>query len=141
MKSHHLNVLILGYGSREHALGWKISQSPRVKHLFFAPGNAGTAEIGTNMPISDEDVAGLVRFALEAQIDLTIVGTNDPLALGVVDAFQAVGLAIFGPNQKAAQLESSKAYAKAFMARHNIPTRAIKHLQITTKRWPMWMSV
>ncbi|MEM7331483.1 MAG: phosphoribosylamine--glycine ligase [Chloroflexota bacterium] len=122
MKSNQLNVLILGYGSREHALGWKIAQSPRVSHLFFAPGNAGTAEIGTNVPISDEDVEGLVRFALETQIDLTVVGTNDPLALGVVDAFQAVGLAIFGPNQQAARLESSKAFAKGFMSRHSIPT-------------------
>lgn len=124
MRSENLNVLILGYGSREHALGWKVAQSPRVQHIFFAPGNAGTAEIGTNIPISDEDTDALVRFALETQIDLTIVGTNDPLALGVVDAFQAVGLAIFGPRQQAAQLEASKAFSKAFMRRHNIPTPA-----------------
>lgn len=124
MQQDKLNVLILGYGSREHALGWKIAQSPRVRHIFFAPGNAGTAEIGTNIPISDEDIPALVRFALEAQIDLTVVGTNDPLALGVVDAFEVVGLAIFGPNQAAARLESSKAFAKAFMQRHAIPTAA-----------------
>lgn len=122
MRQKELNVLILGYGSREHALAWKIAQSPRVGHIFIAPGNAGTAQIGTNIAISDEDIPALVRFALETQIDLTVVGTNDPLALGVVDAFQAVGLAIFGPTQSAARLESSKAFAKAFMQRHAIPT-------------------
>ena len=108
-----MKVLILGYGSREHALAWKMAQSPRVTQLFVAPGNAGTAEIATNVPISDEDIPALTRFALDNEIDLTIVGTNDPLALGVVDAFQAVGLTIFGPTQAAAQLESSKAFAKA----------------------------
>ena len=124
MKSENMKVLILGYGSREHALAWKIAQSPRVEQVYIAPGNAGTAQVGINVPISDEDVDGLVAFALEAGIDLAVVGTNDPLALGVVDAFQDAGLAIFGPNQAAAQLESSKAFAKAFMRRHNIVTPA-----------------
>lgn len=122
MRKMNMNVLILGYGSREHALAWKIAQSRRVAQVFVAPGNAGTAQIGTNVPISDEDVPALVQFALEAEIDLTVVGTNDPLALGVVDAFHAAGLAIFGPTQAAAQLESSKAFAKLFMQRHGIPT-------------------
>lgn len=122
MKTSNMTVLILGYGSREHALAWKIAQSPRVDHVFVAPGNAGTAVIGTNVPISDEDIPALVAFAQAQQIDLTVVGTNDPLALGVVDAFQAAGLPIFGPTQQAAQLESSKAFAKAFMQRHGIPT-------------------
>ncbi len=117
-------VLILGYGSREHALAWKVAQSARVAEIFVAPGNAGTAEIATNVPISDEDIPALTRFALENRIDLTIVGTNDPLALGVVDAFQAAGLAIFGPTQAAARLESSKAFSKAFMQRHRIATPA-----------------
>ncbi|MCA9943602.1 MAG: phosphoribosylamine--glycine ligase, partial [Anaerolineales bacterium] len=124
MQHKKLNVLVLGYGSREHALAWKIAQSPRVGRIFVAPGNAGTAEIGRNVPISDEDVPALVAFATENKIDLTVVGTNDPLALGVVDAFQAAGLAIFGPQQAAARLESSKAFAKAFMQRHGIPTPA-----------------
>ena len=124
MKTQKMKVLILGYGSREHALAWKIGQSPRVEQIYIAPGNAGTRQIGINVPISDEDVDGLVAFALQTGIDLTVVGTNDPLALGVVDAFQAAGLAIFGPNQAAAQLESSKAFAKAFMRRHNITTPA-----------------
>ncbi|MCP5099695.1 MAG: phosphoribosylamine--glycine ligase [Chloroflexi bacterium] len=122
MKAENLNVLILGYGAREHALAWKIAQSPRVAHIFVAPGNAGTAAIATNVPISDEDVPQLVNFAQGNGIDLAIVGTNDPLAFGVVDAFQAVGIAIFGPQQAAARLESSKAFSKAFMRRHQIPT-------------------
>jgi phosphoribosylamine--glycine ligase len=124
MQHKKLKVLVLGYGAREHALAWKIAQSPRVGRIFVAPGNAGTAEIATNVPISDEDVAGLVTFARQNKIDLTVVGTNDPLALGVVDAFQAAGLAIFGPQQAAARLEYSKAFAKQFMQRHNIPTPA-----------------
>lgn len=125
-KTMNMSVLILGYGSREHALAWKIAQSPRVSQIFIAPGNAGTAQIGTNVPISDENIPALVRFALDANIDLTVVGTNDPLALGVVDAFEEVGLAIFGPSQAAAQLESSKAFAKTFMATHGIPTPAFE---------------
>jgi phosphoribosylamine---glycine ligase len=124
MQTKKLNVLILGYGSREHALAWKIRQSSRVGQIFVAPGNAGTAEIATNVPINDEDVPALVAFARKNQIDLTVVGTNDPLALGVVDAFQAANLPIFGPRQAAARLESSKAFAKAFMQRHGIPTPA-----------------
>ena len=124
MQTGKLKVLILGYGSREHALAWKIAQSPLVGRIFVAPGNAGTAEIGTNIPISDEDVENLVIFASQNKIDLTVVGTNDPLAFGVVDAFQVAGLAIFGPRQAAARLESSKAFAKKFMQRHAIPTPA-----------------
>lgn len=124
MKSEKMNVLVLGYGSREHALAWKVAQSPLVGQIFVAPGNAGTAEFATNISISDEDIPALTRFALENEIDLTIVGTNDPLALGVVDAFQAAGLAIFGPKQAAAQLEWSKAFAKDFMQRHGIATPA-----------------
>lgn len=124
MESEKMKVLILGYGAREHALAWKAAQSPRVGQLYVAPGNAGTADIAINVPISDEDVDGLTAFALQNQIDLTIVGTNDPLALGVVDAFTAAGLAIFGPTQSAARLESSKAFAKGFMRRHDIATPA-----------------
>jgi phosphoribosylamine--glycine ligase len=119
-----MKVMVLGYGAREHALAWKISKSPLVSQVFVAPGNAGTAEIATNVPISDENIPALVEYAREKGIDLTVVGTNDPLALGAVDAFQAAGLAIFGPTQAAARLESSKAFAKAFMNRHNIPTPA-----------------
>jgi phosphoribosylamine---glycine ligase len=124
MQTQDMKVMVLGYGAREHALAWKIAQSPLVAGVFVAPGNAGTAEIATNVPISDEDIPALVQYALQNNIDLTVVGTNDPLALGAVDAFQAAGLAIFGPTQTAARLESSKAFAKAFMQRHNIPTPA-----------------
>lgn len=126
LKPDPLKVLVLGYGAREHALAWKIAQSPRVAQVFIAPGNAGTEDIATNVPISDEDIPGLVAFATEEGIDLTVVGTNDPLALGAVDAFQEAGLAIFGPTQAAAALETSKAFAKAFMARHGIPTPAFQ---------------
>jgi phosphoribosylamine--glycine ligase len=122
MRTKKMNVMVLGYGSREHALAWKIKQSPRVRRVFVAPGNAGIAQIAACVPISDENVPDLVRFVRDQHIDLTVVGTNDPLALGIVDAFQAAGLRIFGPTQTAARLESSKAFAKAFMRRHQIPT-------------------
>jgi len=117
-----LAVLIIGSGGREHALAWKLAQSPGVGEIFIAPGNAGTAVIGTNVPIAVEDVAGLVAFAREKGIGLTAVGPEIPLALGLVDAFQAAGLTVFGPPQVAAQLETSKAFAKAFMQEVGIPT-------------------
>jgi len=117
-----VNVLIVGGGGREHALAWKVAQSPRVARVFVAPGNAGTArETGvTNVAITD--VAKLVEFARGESVAVTLVGPEAPLAAGVVDAFRAAGLKIFGPTRAAAQLESSKDYAKAFMARHGIPT-------------------
>jgi phosphoribosylamine--glycine ligase len=119
-----MNVLIIGGGGREHALGWKVAQSDKVKQIFVAPGNAGTALEAklTNVNVAAEDVQGLLAFALEQKIELTIVGPEVPLVLGVVDAFQAAGLAIFGPSQAAAQLEGSKAFTKDFLARHAIPT-------------------
>jgi phosphoribosylamine--glycine ligase len=117
-----MNVMIIGSGGREHALAWKTAQSPRVGRVFVAPGNAGTArEPGvTNVPL--EDIAVLVAFARRQNVRLTIVGPEAPLAAGIVDAFRAAGLAIFGPTRAAAQLESSKDFAKAFMVRHGIPT-------------------
>ena len=117
-----MNILVIGGGGREHALAWKVAQSPRVAKVFVAPGNAGTAcEPGlTTVPIAA--IADLVLFAKDEQVALTIVGPEAPLAAGIVDAFRAEGLRIFGPTQAAAQLESSKDYAKAFMARHGIPT-------------------
>ncbi|PNH97354.1 phosphoribosylamine--glycine ligase [Vibrio diazotrophicus] len=121
-----MNVLIIGSGGREHALGWKVAQNPNVKNIFIAPGNAGTALEPKlqNVAIQVEDVTGLVAFAQENAIDLTIVGPEAPLVIGVVDAFRAAGLPIFGPTQAAAQLEGSKAFTKDFLARHNIPTAA-----------------
>jgi phosphoribosylamine--glycine ligase len=117
-----LNVLVVGAGGREHALAWKVAQSPRVTKTFVAPGNAGTAadERLINVPI--DTIATLVAFAQRESIGLTIVGPEGPLAAGIVDAFRASGLRIFGPTRAAAKLESSKDFAKAFMARHAIPT-------------------
>ncbi|MFS1701596.1 phosphoribosylamine--glycine ligase [Aestuariibacter sp. GS-14] len=119
-----MKVLVIGGGGREHALAWKASQSAGVTDVYVAPGNAGTAieDNLTNVDISATDVSALVAFAKENQIDLTIVGPEAPLVIGVVDAFQAEGLTIFGPSKGAAQLEGSKAFTKDFLARHNIPT-------------------
>jgi phosphoribosylamine--glycine ligase len=117
-----MKLLVIGAGGREHAIAWKLAQSPRVQKVFVAPGNGGTAlENGLeNVPLSE--VARLVEFAKREQVYLTVVGPEAPLACGVVDAFQAAGLRIFGPTRAAAQLESSKDYAKSFMRRHGIPT-------------------
>lgn len=117
-----MKILIIGNGGREHALAWKIKQSPRVKRIYVAPGNAGTAHDAENVPISAEDIAGLVKFARQEKIDLTVVGPEAPLALGVVDAFQAEGLRIFGPSQAAAQLESSKVFCKSLLRQADVPT-------------------
>ncbi len=121
-----MNILIIGSGGREHALAWKLAQSPRVTQIFCAPGNAGTALLGArNLPglkITDRD--GLLAAAREHRIDFTVVGPDDALAAGVVDAFEAAGLRIFGPTQSAARLESSKIFTKDFLARHGIPTAA-----------------
>ncbi|MCG6233178.1 phosphoribosylamine--glycine ligase [Vibrio furnissii] len=121
-----MRVLIIGSGGREHALGWKVAQNPAVETVFIAPGNAGTALEAKlqNVDIAVEDVAGLVAFAQNNAIELTIVGPEAPLVIGVVDAFRTAGLPIFGPTQAAAQLEGSKAFTKDFLARHNIPTAA-----------------
>ncbi|CAM2879004.1 phosphoribosylamine--glycine ligase [Vibrio ordalii] len=121
-----MNILIIGSGGREHALGWKAAQNPSVETVFVAPGNAGTALEPKleNVNIAVEDIAGLVAFAQEKRIELTIVGPETPLVLGVVDAFRDAGLPIFGPTQAAAQLEGSKAFTKDFLARHHIPTAA-----------------
>ncbi|HEU4529611.1 MAG TPA: phosphoribosylamine--glycine ligase [Steroidobacteraceae bacterium] len=119
-------MLIVGGGGREHALAWKAAQSPRVAQVFVAPGNAGTAreERVRNLAIGAEDLDGLVRFAADERIDLTIIGPEAPLVLGVVDRFRAAGLRCFGPTQAAARLEGSKAYTKEFLARYRIPTAA-----------------
>lgn len=119
-----MNILIIGNGGREHALAWKAAQSPLAKTVYVAPGNAGTAQEPnlTNVDISATDIDGLVAFARANNIGLTIVGPEAPLVLGVVDAFKAAGLTIFGPAKGAAQLEGSKAFTKDFLARHHIPT-------------------
>lgn len=117
-----MKVLVIGSGGREHALAWKLSQSPRVTKIYAAPGNAGTAEVGENVALSVDDLAGLRDFAKKETIDLTVVGPDDALAGGIVDLFEEAGLRIFGPTAKAAQLESSKIFAKEFMRRNGIPT-------------------
>ena len=119
-----MKVLVIGGGGREHALAWKLAQSPKVQMVFVAPGNGGTASDKRlqNLPIAD--IAELCAWAVQEKIGLTVVGPEVPLASGVVDTFRAAGLRIFGPTQAAAQLESSKAFSKAFMQRHVIPTAA-----------------
>ncbi len=119
-------ILILGGGGREHAIGWRIKEDHPDADLFFAPGNGGTAALGTNLPIPVTDIPKLVDFAEEESIDLTLAIPDDPLSLGIVDAFEEKGLRIFGPRKAAAELEWSKAYAKSFMSRNRLPTAAFK---------------
>lgn len=124
-----MNILIIGGGGREHALAWKAAQSPLADKVYVAPGNAGTAlePALENVDISATDIDGLLQFAKDKQIGLTIVGPEAPLVIGVVDAFKQAGLTIFGPTQGAAQLEGSKAFTKDFLARHRIPTAAYEN--------------
>jgi len=121
-----MNVLVIGGGGREHALCWKIKESPKVKRIYCAPGNAGIAGIAECVDIKVDDVELLLQFAQRKQIDLTIVGPEASLVAGIVDLFESKGLKIFGPNQVAAQLEGSKVFAKEFMHRRNIPTAIYK---------------
>lgn len=120
------NILIIGSGGREHALAWKLAQSPRIGKLYVAPGNGGTRQVAENISIEANDIDGLVKFAEKNEIGLTVVGPDEPLALGVVDAFQARGLRIFGPTRAAAEIESSKAFAKNLMNEANISTATFK---------------
>ncbi len=117
-----MNILVIGSGGREHALAWKIAQSPRLKLLYTAPGNPGTKNLGENVDINSHDVPALLEFAVKKKIDLTVVGPELPLTLGITDEFEKKGLKIFGPRKNAAELEGSKVFAKEFMKRHKIPT-------------------
>lgn len=117
-----MNVLVIGKGGREHALVWKLKQSPRVGTVFCAPGNAGTAIDGVNAPIEVHETDKLIRFAKKNDIGLTVVGPEDPLAAGIVDAFEAAGLRAFGPRRSAARLEGSKVFAKQLMRHADVPT-------------------
>ncbi len=114
-------VLIIGSGGREHALGWKFSQSPQVEKVYFAPGNGGTDSVGENVAIDATNIDGLMKFAKDKNIDLTFVGPEAPLVSGIVDVFEKEELKIFGPNKKGALLEGSKAFAADFMQKHTIP--------------------
>ena len=121
-KNDFMNILIIGSGGREHTLGWKIKQSPLVEQIYFAPGNPGTKEIGENIPIEVTDIQKLLKFAKNKKIDLTIVGPETPLVLGIVDVFKKNKLKIFGPSKKASQIEGSKIFAKNLMKKYKIPT-------------------
>src|SRR4051812_23442909 len=117
-----MKVLVIGQGGREHALVWKLAQSPRVERVFCAPGNAGTALDGVNVPLAANDIAGLAAFAKTEGIGLTVVGPEGPLAEGIVDHFQKLDLRIFGPSKEAAQLEASKVFSKRLMRHALVPT-------------------
>src|SRR6266496_2651791 len=117
-----MKILIIGSGGREHALAWKLRQSPKTERIFCAPGNAGTGEIAENAAIAANDFDALVRFAKENRIDLTVVGPDDPLAAGIVDLFAAEKLRAFGPTKSAARIEASKIFAKELMRAQRIPT-------------------
>ncbi len=121
-----MNILVIGSGGREHALCWKIKQSPKVKKLYCAPGNGGIAQIAECVNIAVDDIEGLLKFALSKKIDLTVVGPEAALVVGIVDVFSQKGLKIFGPSKEAAQLEGSKIYTKQFLSSHDIPTASYK---------------
>lgn len=143
----NMNILIIGGGGREHAITWKVAHSPLVNKIWVAPGNAGTAlePKTTNIAIQPTDTNALLQFAKEKHIDLTVVGPEAPLAAGIVDVFQSENLKIFGPTKKAAQLETSKAFAKDFMQLHNIPTARYQNFRdkksaldyLTTQSYPL----
>lgn len=117
-----MNILIIGSGGREHALTWKIAQSKLAKKIFCAPGNGGMTELATCVDIKADDIEGLLKFAKDGKIDLTVVGPEAPLALGITDVFRDAGLLIFGPTKAASRLESSKIFAKQLMKKYNVPT-------------------
>src|SRR4026209_1953945 len=117
-----MNALIIGSGGREHAMAWKVAQSPRLTKLYIAPGNAGTSTCGENVLLDITQHAEVIRFCDEKQIDLVLVGPEGPLANGLVDSSLEAGIRCFGPKQAAAQIEASKVFSKDFMARHHIPT-------------------
>jgi len=133
MENNKEKILIIGSGGREHAIGWKIKQLPDCGELFFAPGNGGTAQLGTNVDIKATDIYALIDFVKEKKIDLTLAIPDDPLALGIVDEFKKEGLRIWGPTKSAAKLEWSKAFAKDFMERHDLPTAKFKIFTDATK--------
>lgn len=123
-----MNILLLGSGGREHAMAWKIAQSPLVENLYIAPGNAGTAQVGTNIPLDEEDFPAVGQFCIDNKVDMLVVGPEQPLVAGIADYFadtkELKNIAVIGPRRLGARLEGSKDFAKGFMMRHNIPTAA-----------------
>jgi phosphoribosylamine---glycine ligase len=144
-RSSFMKVLVIGKGGREHALVWKLAQSHRVEQVYCAPGNAGTAEDGINVPIEPADLDHLLRFVQKEEIGLTVVGPEDPLAAGITDVFKKAGLRIFGPSREAAQIEASKVFAKQLMRQADVPTaefRVFDHpeparLYVETREYPV----
>ena len=121
-----MKILVVGSGGREHTICWKLAQSKLVSKIFCAPGNAGIKGLGECVPVKADDISGLVEFARHERVDLTVVGPEQPLTLGIVDEFEANDLRIFGPTKEAAIIEGSKAFAKDFMRRYHIPTAPFK---------------
>ena len=121
-----MKVLVVGSGGREHAICWKLAQSPKLTELYCAPGNAGIADVAKCVAIGAEDIEGICRFAAEEKIDLAVIGPEVPLAMGITDELEKVGVKVFGPNAKCSQLEASKSFTKAFLAKHDIPTAGYK---------------
>lgn len=128
-----MNILLIGSGGREHALAWKLAQSKKVKELYIAAGNPGTAQYGQNLNFDQNNQKALLEFALKEKIDITVVGPEAPLAAGIVDLFEKHGLQVFGPNQSAARLESSKTFAKNLMQKYQIPTAEYKSFKEAEK--------
>ena len=131
-----MNILVLGSGGREHTFAWKIAQSPRCTSLFVAPGNSGTSQIATNLPISVTDFEAIKNVVIQHNIELVVVGPEDPLVQGIHDFFlkdsELKHVKVIGPQRAAAELEGSKEFAKQFMMRHNIPTAAYKSFTVDT---------
>src|SRR5438105_770204 len=123
-----MNILLLGSGGREHALAWKLAQSPRCTRLFAAPGNPGIAEHAELVPLDAKDHAAVAQFCEAEQIGLVVIGPEAPLVDGLADSLRAAGISVFGPSKAAAQLEGSKAFTKELCARHNIPTGAFRRV-------------
>ena len=133
------NVLLIGSGGREHAIALKLSHSAQLGKLFICPGNPGTAELGENVDLEQEDYSGIIAFAQKNKINLVIVGPEIPLADGVADLFLKKGIPVFGPSKAGAQIEASKTFSKDFMQRHNIPTAQFTKFTILKKREMLWM--
>ena len=130
-----MKILIVGSGGREHAIAWKVSQSKKVTKLYCAPGNAGISKVAECVPIGAMEFDKLAEFAKEKEIDLTVIGMDDPLVAGIVDVFEAKGLRVFGPRKNAAILEGSKAFAKNLMKKYHIPQRLMKLLRTPRPLW------
>ena len=133
-----MKILIVGSGGREHAIAWKVAQSPKVDKIYCAPGNAGISEYAECVDIGAMEFDKLVAFAKEKQIDLTVVGMDDPLVGGIVDAFEAEGLRVFGPRKNAAILEGSKAFSKDLMKNMIFRRQFMRILTIRRKHWSIW---